>query len=398
VDHRHPADLPSTLDAPAGADCLLRAGGASLSAADRAKLLADLRAGAGPAKLTLEASVFHQTADPNRNFVRFKPSVLRRMAKTFEGMPFLRDHAQRDLLARGGTILASSYDGAEGLGTIHQTIELVKPWAIEAALDGTISTFSIGWNNTGPVVCSLCEAPYERSFFGAYPTCQHLPGDVVEAKDGAKQTAEMLVTGAEGVEVSAVSVPAVVGTGVEQIRAALAASRVRAVLAIHHEEKPMKSIATKLGLAESADEATILAAVEKIRLDAAAATALHEAEAKAHGVTRARLAEVDGELAAVRKADREKTLASLIDATERKVGKGTAVNDVVRQLADVSLEKAQAYVAQLAQVLPIGQPLISRGAEPPTAKAGTLTEQQKRICRQLGVPEAEYLKNLQDGA
>lgn len=178
-----------------------------------------------PPRITVDAVVFRQGEEPNRNFVRFKAGVLRSLAKSFVGAPFLRDHEQRDLGARGGKVLASEFVGGEGTGEIRQTIELAAPWAIEAIGRGLIDRFSIGWSNTDEVVCSECAAPFFKSIFGSMPGCDHMPGDVVEARGGGKRAVEMVVTGADGVETSAVTVPAVNGTGVEAIRAALAAER-----------------------------------------------------------------------------------------------------------------------------------------------------------------------------
>ncbi len=389
--------VPRTLDAADPELCVLavRADGQSLSAADRDRLLSEMRANRGPTRVTLEALVFLQRDTPNRNFVRFKPGLLKKFAQSFVGRPFLRDHEQRELSARGGTVIASELVEHKGVPAIAQTLELVKPWAIEAALDGTISTFSIGWHNTADVECSACGEPLARSIFGAMPSCSHFPGDKFESKDGETRYVEMLVTGAEGVETSAVSVPAVPGTGIGEIRAALAAERVRVALA-QHQEKPMKHVCQKLGIAENADEASILAAVDKLRLDKDAAVALHAAEAQAHNAAKAKVAELDAELAVVRKADRDKALAALVDATQRKVGKGELgkpVVDIVLQLAEVSIEKAQEYVGRLAQAIPIGGPLQSRGTEP-EPKAGELTAQQKKIARQLKLTDEQYLKTL----
>jgi hypothetical protein len=214
-----------TAAAPGGTVLFVRAGGQALDDATRARFLRDGRAGQLPPRVTLDAIVFRQGDTPNRNHVRFRPGILRDFAASFRGVPFLRDHEQRDAGARAGTVLSSELISEAGGGVaIRQTLEVVKPWGVEAALDGTMDRFSVGWHNTAPAVCSACEAPYVTGIFGAYPGCSHMPGDEVEVS-GVKRRAELLVTGAEGVETSSVSVPAVTGTGVEAIRAELSQAR-----------------------------------------------------------------------------------------------------------------------------------------------------------------------------
>jgi hypothetical protein len=77
----------------------------TLTPGDRARLLADLRSNKGPTRILVEATVFDQGVGHNRNYVRFRPGVLRHLAASFRGVPFLRDHAQQDRAARGGTVL-----------------------------------------------------------------------------------------------------------------------------------------------------------------------------------------------------------------------------------------------------------------------------------------------------
>lgn len=390
----------------------LQAGGQKLSAADRDRLLAEVRSGAGPRRLSIEALTFLQRDTPNRNFSRFKPSILKKLAKSFEGRPVLRDHEHGNLAAVAGKIVASELVEHKGVPAFAQTLELVKPWAIEAALDGTISTFSIGWHNTADVECSECGQPMARSIFGVSPSCTHFPGDKVEGKDGEERRVEMIITGAEGVEVSAVSVPAVTGTHIGEIRSALAAQRaahgpeeaarrVREAPAAAHppKEKNMKSIATKLGLAETADEPTILGAIIKLQ----SVEALHAAELAAHAETTRQLVDAQGKLALVEKASRDQAIAEITSIVERKTGKGAEGKpflDAALQLAEVSLADGLAFANRLPQVLPIGGPLQSRGTETATGGAliTALTAQQKNIARQLKLTEAQYLAKLNEQA
>lgn len=220
---QHAAAEPTTLACTGGGVLQFSGDSGALSTGDRDRMLREMRAGNVPTSLLVEAITFRQLETPNRSFVRFRPGMLHEFAKSFEGQPVLRDHAQRELAAVAGEIVTSKFEREEagGKGVIRQTLRLVKPWAIEAALDGTMKRFSIGWNNTAPVLCTACEAPLVPTIFGPMPTCKHLPGDEL---DGGGFV-EALVTGAEGIEVSAVTVPAVRDTGVENIRAALSAAR-----------------------------------------------------------------------------------------------------------------------------------------------------------------------------
>jgi hypothetical protein len=371
----------------------LQAGGQKLSAADRDRLLGEMRTGAGPSRLSIVALTFLQRETPNRNFSRFKPSILKKLAKSFEGRPVLRDHEHGNLAAVAGRITSSELVEHKGVPAFAQTLELVKPWAIEAALDGTISTFSIGWHNTGDVECSACGQPMARSIFGAMPSCSHFPGDKLEGKDGDVYV-EAVITGAEGVEVSAVSVPAVTGTHIGEIRAALAAQRLSFASHPPKETKSMKTIANKLGLAETADEPAILGAIIKLQ----SLEALHAAELAAHGMTRAQLVEAQGKLALVEKASRDQALAEITSIVERKTGKGEEGKRFVAAallLADVSLTDGLAFANRLPSLTGIGGPLLSRGTEPEGgAEITALTPQQKKIARQLKLTEAQYLAQL----
>src|SRR6185295_17700417 len=269
------AALPTTLHHSESVVLSLRAEDWSgldgqLSAEGRQKLLSEVRAGNPPAKITLEAITFLQRETPNRNFVRFKDGLLSRLASSFAGAPFLRDH-DRSLEARGGTVVSSELVQHRGryqragneVPAFKQTIELVKPWAIEAALDGTIDRFSIGWSITGDILCTACgNDMFSRD-------CSHYPGQTFEREDGTEAKVEALITEADGVETSAVTVPAVKGTSVDEIRAALEAARATEVFDsstrtwrqfVAGGATPMKTLIALLGLSESADAASIEAA------------------------------------------------------------------------------------------------------------------------------------------
>ncbi len=243
---------------------------------------ASARAGAIP-KLEVDAVVFRQSKaqrplskadakEANANFSTFRERDLKRLAKSFKGRPFLRDHDRGDLLARGGTIKNSELTETETHFEIVQTLELVKPWAQEAALDGTLEAFSIGWDppsndletRMNSVNCTVCRC----SMFAS--DCPHLPGDSAEV-DGSDQPVivEAEFSKPRGAEVSGVTFPAVQGTQVEAIRTALSAARNQTP----KKKAPRmdKETLAALGLAEDATEEQIAKAVATLSTKAATA-------------------------------------------------------------------------------------------------------------------------------
>ncbi len=206
-------------------------GKAKLSKDNRRELLMALRQG-DVIELELDAVTFQQPRGvpsplpvklrklANANFVRFRDRDLPRFAKSFNGKPFLRDHGRGDLLKRGGTITKSDLRETDKQFQLSQHIHLVKPWAVEAALDGTLQTFSIGWDASTPgfrglrnaVHCTVCG----KKLFSH--DCPHMPGDVAKvANDSEPVIVEAEFRDPQGAETSAVAFPAVQGTNVESI-------------------------------------------------------------------------------------------------------------------------------------------------------------------------------------
>ena len=155
--------------------------------------------------MILDALVFIQRAAPNRNLVRFRDGILDGFAHSFRGVPVRLGHHG----ARAGTVIASELVAVADGMAIRQTLELIEP-----ALRGTIDGFSICWRSTRGTVCSICDAYHDTAGYFRLPTCQH---DLGQKYDGWICQAEYL--DAEGIEVSAVTVPAVVGTGILPDRA-----------------------------------------------------------------------------------------------------------------------------------------------------------------------------------
>lgn len=269
-----------------------------VSADDRKELLRASRAGE-PMTLSVTAVVGlqHLTTIPlpkrmrskaNANFSRFRNEELEALARSFSGKLFLRDHDCYSMEAVGGRIIESQAVKVGEAMQFHQRLELVKPWAIEDALDGTMQTFSIGWRpkKSGwnglreSLLCSVCQ----ESFFD----CSHYPGDEVDGGEGNEASiVEALWVNVIGAETSEVPFPAVRGTHVRDIRAALAEARLSVAAPraptppeTPTEESPVDEILKALGLSDKADTKAALSAIAALSARAAAAeTALEEAKA-----------------------------------------------------------------------------------------------------------------------
>jgi hypothetical protein len=383
------------LERPTELRALADAQGKVLGAEEREHILREVRTGKGPTRITVTATVFRQTDEPNRNFIRFKRGMLRAFARSFVGLPLLRDHDKFDFLAQGGRVVSSEMSEAPDGVEFLQTLQLVKPWAIEAALDGTLDRFSIGWHSNEPPLCTVCKGP----MFSL--GCSHFPGDLVGEGDQA-QHVELLYTAAVGVETSCVAVPAVLGTGIDEIRAALAAHRgeVRP-----HKEIPMKRytvLAERLGVPEDAEEPVFLEAYEKRLADLDRERVLRTTEAAAHLAAKTRVAELEAQLAEVKRGEHAAVLSQLVDACRRKVGVklgpdnkpldgGTPQERVLLATAKHSLTEARAFVDELAQMLPLGQ---GTKDDPPTRaqEERLVTTQRRRLGQSLGLSDDDYAK------
>lgn len=228
--------------------------GEEMSDADKAELLARSMAGEH-VEIHVDIESFNQIEGvSNKNHVRFRKAKLSAIARTGVGSVFLRDHAQSALDARGGTITRSKAEKVDGGVVFRQTVHAVEPWAVQGFLKGKIDRFSIGWHPTEQVTCSACKASVRE--------CYHWPGDTVELKSGP-HTVEYIFEDAELVETSAVNVPAVSGTGVDNIRAALGLSTIPRG---KHMEEETKEGAGKAG-AEQNQAATRAATQAAIKAE-----------------------------------------------------------------------------------------------------------------------------------
>ncbi len=183
----------------------LMVGGVPLDEGRRGALLDELDVGT---LKSLEVQIVPFLAEfPNRNFYRFREEDLPGFAASFEGQPFLRNHATGDIANRDGTILVSVLDGVN----VRQTVRLTTQRGIRSFLEGQIDRFSIGWFYTG-VTCSVCGQDwFERS-------CNHWPGrEYQDGKGTSLGVCELIFEGPTGKETSAVNVPAVPGTHIVSV-------------------------------------------------------------------------------------------------------------------------------------------------------------------------------------
>ncbi len=332
--------------------------GATLAAGDRADILKQLRAGEFAGPLFVEATTFIQRATPNRNFSRFKSGTLRSGAKSFAGQVVLLNHDQRDVAARIGTIVKSR---AEKVGDeVHfiMMLSIVKPAAMESVLDGTIDRFSIGWFTTGVIECSVHKGP----MFGK-DCCTCWPGDSVNGKP-----VEAVWTAWEGIEVSAVNVPAVVGTGIDQVRAALSALRSdNSGEKPHHSHKETLAMNIRqiLGLTDDATDeqvSTELAKREEERKRLSSQVAAHEATAvqTEHQLAAARQQRIDSAIASA-KADGRLHIAR--DASGKEIA--SQLETRVRSVASADIESALSLLDAMPKSHPNGNPAALQSLSAP---------------------------------
>lgn len=397
-------DFPFHLDAEpvTSGTMVVRHEGRTLAATEQKDLLEKVRAGEH-VELDVEAVTYIQRDAPNRNFIRFKKAILGRLAKSGKGNPFLTDHNQHSVLARGGTITKSSAQrNAAGETEFAQVFHLVKPWAVEGVLDGTIDRFSIGWSPTGPITYAHNGEPLED-----WP--RYWPGDTIEL-DGETIVVEWEFSAADLVETSAVNVPAVTGTGITGFRAALSA-HLGGTPPIPPEEQRMKKVFKALGLSADAAEESVLAAVEKLEHDRGAAAKLAEdaelklkAECEAHERTRAQLAEHEQRAAATAATQLDTAIAKLYEEgrlLKVQKGEGRAEPDAAeatyREIhAKLGQKAFDVAAARLPAKVPAGR---QAGDEDPTPTlaVGEFSERMVKRLAEMGMTPEQYRKNMERG-
>lgn len=347
----------------------LRANGKALTGPDADQILS--RAVARErVELELEILAYEQgVRDPdtgqrnhNRNHVRFRDGAMMRLGRTGRGTPFLRDHRQGDSEARGGTVLDSRTEkiDEDGHYRIVQTVLLTEPSAVERALRGLMSAVSIGWRPTGPVHCTACKA--EALTKG----CLHFPGDVLEDR---AEPVEWEFQEAELIETSEVPIPGVQTAGVESIRAALAAHSGADVSAQEMIMASLATIATRLGLAATANETEVAAALDASIVERDALREQLSTAQRSIAETNARLAAHEAVLS---KQAEDKFVADGI--AEGKLTAGAHEN-AMRAYFKSNPDGARAMLAAAPRITPVGMPSqLDATASPNGTPRGPATE------------------------
>lgn len=375
--------LPSTFaltDDPRETQLYLRGGDSPMAKADRVDLIQRSRAGEF-VELEMVATVFVQRDTPNYNFLRFKPGDLPSLAKSYTNTPFLRDHGTSEQERRGGTIMSSKLIHGEGEKLIEQRLHLVKPWAVESALDGTLDRFSIGWYRGGTSECSICSASWLQ--------CGHWPGELDE-KTG--KLCELVQVNPRGKETSYVNAPAVLGTSPASISQleALDPTLLADILAadaspgVKDDMTILAALITALALPATATEEQVLTAVRQQGESLTTTRDQLTIATTATENTRTRLAALEAEATERSKLARVTVVDSSIDKliaggklkpgseTElalRRMGGVTKVTvDGVEKLAIDEKKPLDVFTAYVNDLLSTGATLTPVGATLPGAK------------------------------
>jgi hypothetical protein len=141
---------------------------------------------------------------------RFAMSAMPDFAASFAGMPFITAHDWGDARARGGTIAGAEIQDLGEEVAIVFDVDATAPWALEGLANGTIDRFSIGATGDGEIICTIHRTP-------VFASCWCCPGElvtVVRDDQELELVAEWEYQEGEGLELSAVNVPAVDRTGI----------------------------------------------------------------------------------------------------------------------------------------------------------------------------------------
>ena len=375
----------------------------------RLELLAMVRAGE-PVELELDIEGFSQIDGVhNANHVRFKNSILGKLGKSFARKPFLKDHSQNKLDSRAGTILKSKAEPIEGGKRFAMSLEVTADWAVQAVLERNLDRFSIGWAHGGldTILCSNCKA--------CFLECWHFPGDVLTDEDsGESHVVEFIFTVAEGIEISGVNVPAVGGTGIEEIRSALSLAAGRGQHTTTENQTMTKlaiALAALLGLKSDADDETIVAAVATIKtVDETLSGSLEITQKEKSALSaevvnlKAEVGKLEQKLSAGEIDDLVHTHANRFPVTRDDAGKlcTSPLEQSIRELASKDMDAARGILASMPAATTLATPIrklqsdsiADELGEPPVSANAHVADQ----CKQLGItPEQYALYNPIDG-
>jgi hypothetical protein len=363
----------------------------SVDADKRRELIKAVRGGEH-AELTIRARTFRQKdGAPNKNFLRLNPAKLGEIAASFVGKPMLLDHRSWSQSARIGTIAESeAVEQGHGWTAFMQTLQVVKPEAVISVLDGTLDRFSIGWSrNGGAVLCTAHKVDVTKR--GA---CGCWPGDSVDI-DGKEHVVEFQFQTAEGTETSGVNTPAVSGTRIEDVRAALAVE-----LGISRGEKSMNLVTTLAAIFGcAATEADVTRAAEDAKRGKLAAeqerdtvrTELKTAkETAAKAVASALVSQVDALIEGAYRAGK-------LRYGRDEDGKATASKKEprLRRIAkDDGIAGLRAELDEMDSTIPVGKRALEDGDPVRELAVGEFGTELDRVAAELGLDpkdvQAEY--------
>lgn len=341
------------------------------------QMLREFRAGERPF-VRFAATVY--VHGPNKNYTRLNEPELEQFAASFKGAPFLSDHSRKQS-DRGGTIVDSRLEDVGGKKVIRQTIDAVKPWAVEGVLDGTVDRFSIGWN-AEEYICTVCGV----DFFAE--DHKHSIVDVGTKDKKSGETVEVLMKGLEGMETSAVTHPAVPGTSTEGLLAQLTQlkeTRASGMSSERISEDTMKEkILSLLGLSADTSEEEALNAFEK-RLKAppsVPATLLTALGLGAEATTDEAVAKA---FSMVPREDLEAAEKRVADqAADELVRKGKAAGKItpaMEEWANATARRDAAAFSALLETMPVQIPTAPAPA--PTSDPGEKTNTEDEEAARL---------------
>jgi len=391
----------------------LKAGGGPDTNAHRLEMIQALRDGKHLEIVIKRALAYRQVAGKrNHRGLRFSAEALANGASSWKGRPFLVDHNTYEQEARKGTILTAEHGtDAKGAAAIFMGFSLVKPDAVISYLDGTLDRFSIGWFSTGPVLCTVHGSDVTSS-----ESCRCWPLDAVEI-DGKTQIVQYEYQSIRGKELSAVNVPAVDGTHIEDYRAALSAELHLHPTRIKEQKMALIRLAAVLGLAAltDADEPAAVTAAEGLRARALSA----ETDAGIARTENTRLTadvtRLTTELAAAKAIAAvagETALSQVIsDAyTAGKLGYGKdekgantpdALESMLRDFGKAAgVDALKAKITAMRVAIPVGQRQLTaditepkRLTGPVSALEGVDDSQIAATCAQLGITVEQFRAN-----
>jgi hypothetical protein len=377
-----------------------------------------------PVKFKTKAQALRDFKDGKLDSVRWSPIVfvnddklkkpvvfnepeLENFAASFVGQPFLKDHGEA-YEDRGGTIIESGIVERNGKKAFKQTLEAVKPWAIEGYLDGTIDRYSIGWD-AEEKICTVCAVEFNE------PGCRHDIPHVGRMDKTSGKKVKILMKGLEGMETSAVIRPASTGTGNEEFALSLSLFKKGNNAPVIQTDGSMKEgqmlekIRQMVGL-PAATETEALSALEarltpqKPGVPKALCAALGLPETAPEDEVIGKVVGLTAPGNYTPKAEHDKTLDELATyKAKEKVAAGKAAMKITPAMEVWALDYAKrdpaafdSFLAHAPVQMPGGQgqptPSFDRTETPNTSVAG-LTADELFVAKRMGRTPEEFVKD-----